>query len=230
MSMTRKKIGLGNLVLNIVVPSIILIKFSASDQLGPVLALVIALLFPILYGLFDFVRSRKFNIFSAIGLISILLTGGIGLFELPVGWLALKEAAIPLALGVAVIVTMSSRYALVPLILGTILDLDNVVSQLSSTSAKDKMRSVMRWTTILVAASFFTSAILNYTLVKWIVISPPGTEAFNAELGKMTALSFPIIALPSTLILTIGLVFFLMQLSRLSGRPLEDLLQITSVR
>ena len=41
----------------------------------------------------------------------------------------------------------------------------------------------------MIASSFFLSAVLNYSLAKILVKSQPGTEAFNAELGRMTALS-----------------------------------------
>jgi len=53
---------------------------------------VVALLFPIGYGIWDWSKEKKINIFSALGLISVLLTGGIGLFELPTQWVAIKEA------------------------------------------------------------------------------------------------------------------------------------------
>ncbi len=52
------------------------------------MALVVALLFPIIYGGMDLVRNKKFNFISALGFISVLLTGGIGLLELDTRWLA----------------------------------------------------------------------------------------------------------------------------------------------
>ena len=68
-----------NIGLNIAVPVIILTWFSDEGRLGPVLALVIALAFPLAYGLYDFGVRGGFNFYSAIGFVSVLLTGGIGL-------------------------------------------------------------------------------------------------------------------------------------------------------
>ena len=69
--------------------------------MGPVYGLLVALAFPVGYGIYDFVVRRGFNFYSALGFVSILLTGGIGLLKLPVEWLAIKEAAVPFVIGVA---------------------------------------------------------------------------------------------------------------------------------
>ena len=41
--------------------------------------LAIAVLFPVAYGTYDFVRRKKWNFLSILGAISALFTGGIGL-------------------------------------------------------------------------------------------------------------------------------------------------------
>jgi hypothetical protein len=41
------------------------------------------------------------------------------------------------------------------------------------------------------------------------VVSAPGTEAFNKELGVMNLLSFPVIALPMTIMLMVILWYLL---------------------
>src|SRR5690554_5061120 len=83
---------LANLVLNIAVPTIILSKFSGEEYLGIKMGIVVALAFPLLYGARDFVVRRKLNVFSALGLVSVLLTGGISLLELDPKYIAIKEA------------------------------------------------------------------------------------------------------------------------------------------
>ena len=92
-----------SLGLNILIPVIILTRFSAEDRLGPVYGLLVALAFPVIYGLYDFTRRRNFNLFSALGVVGILLTGGVGLLKLDVQWIAIKEAGIPLILGIVVV-------------------------------------------------------------------------------------------------------------------------------
>jgi hypothetical protein len=67
---------------------------------------------------------------------------------------------------------------------------------------------------LMIAASFFLSSVLNYVLAKIILVSQPGTTEFNAELGKMTALSYPIIALPMMIIM-MGTLFYVFRSIRL---------------
>ena len=73
---------LANLLINIIIPALILAKLSGDDWLGTKWAIVVALAFPLLYGLRDFLKTGRANFFSGLGIISILLTGGISLMEL----------------------------------------------------------------------------------------------------------------------------------------------------
>jgi hypothetical protein len=77
----------------------------------------------------------------------------------------------------------------------------------------------------MVAGSFFLSSVLNYILAKVMLVSEPGTVAYTEELGKMTALSFPVIALPSTIVLMLALWYLLNQIKKLTHLDIEDLLQ-----
>jgi len=65
--------------------------------------------------------------------------------------------------------------------------------------------------------------VLNYALAKYILVSAPGTEAYSEELGKMTALSFPVIAIPSTLVLMVALMYLLNGIQKLTHLQLEDI-------
>jgi hypothetical protein len=84
-----------NIVCNIALPSFILSSGSKAAWLGPKLALIVALLFPLGYSIHDYLQRRKFNFLSAIGFLSILITGGFALLQLDVLWFAVKEAAVP---------------------------------------------------------------------------------------------------------------------------------------
>ena len=70
---------------------------------------------------------------------------------------------------------------------------------------------------------------MNYILAKWIVTSPSGTAAFNEELGQMTLLSYPVIAIPST-IMMIAILFYLWRTIRtLTGFKLEEIMVMQHV-
>ena len=55
--------------------------------------------------------------------------------------------------------------------------------------------------------------------------SPAGTEAFNNELGRMTLLSYPMIALPS-MVMMVGLMFWLARSAKaLTGLELGEMMR-----
>lgn len=90
---THKPRPMIDLLVSILIPSIILMKLSGPQELGASGALIIALAFPLGWGMFELLKYRKFNFIALLGLISVLLTGGIGLLQLDPQWLAVKEAA-----------------------------------------------------------------------------------------------------------------------------------------
>ncbi|MGK2915651.1 MAG: VC0807 family protein, partial [Porticoccaceae bacterium] len=112
-----------NLVFNIVLPTLILTQLSSDHRLGPTAALVLALAFPVAYGLWDLRVRRKFNLLSGLGVISVLLTGGISLLHLDPRYLAIKEAAVPGIFGLLTLISLRTRYPLVR----TLLFNDNVM-------------------------------------------------------------------------------------------------------
>ena len=67
------------------------------------------------------------------------------------------------------------------------------------------------------------SAILNFVLAKYFVKSPAGTEAFNDELGKMTIYSYPIIVIPSMLIMFGIIRYVYISIKQLTGLGSDDI-------
>jgi len=113
MNETARPNPLIELSITIIIPSIILMKLSGPTELGSSNARLLALAFPLSRGAWSLLRERRVNLFAVLGLVSILLTGGIGLLQLDPQWLAVKEAAIPALIGIAVLVSTRTRYPLV---------------------------------------------------------------------------------------------------------------------
>lgn len=215
-----------NLLFNIVIPTLILTKLSNDQWLGPRLGLVLALTFPLVYGARDYWVRRKVNFISVLGTFSVLLTGGIGLLELDPKYIAIKEAAIPGIIGLAMLFSLHTRYPLVRTFLynDQVLQVSKVDAALDHYNNHPAFEAVLKNATYLLTASFFLSSVLNYVLAKWIVVSPPGTEAFNEELGKMTALSYPVIALPAMVIMMFTFYYLFKNIKQLTHLDLEDIL------
>ncbi|NNC99568.1 MAG: hypothetical protein HKN85_05255 [Gammaproteobacteria bacterium] len=75
----------------------------------------------------------------------------------------------------------------------------------------------------MLASSFVLSAVLNFVLAKWIVVSPSGTEAFNSELGTMNLMSYPVIVLPCMVVTIFTLFYVIRNIKRLTGLSLEEM-------
>lgn len=215
----RQENGLLNLLINIVIPAVVLIKFSGDDWLGPVYGLIVALAFPLGYGFYDFFVRKERNALSIIGVVSIVLTGGIGLLELDPKWVAVKEAAVPLVIAFVLLASMFTKSPLVELLIGQVIDLERIRAAVSGEVLKRKLRL----TSSVVVASFLVSAVLNYIFARMIVVSEPGTSAFTEELGRLTALSYPFIALPSTAVMVGGIIWLVVSLKKTTGLTLEEL-------
>lgn len=215
-----------NLLVNIVVPTVILSKFSGENALGVQWALVVALMFPIAYGLFDIKRSGKFNFFSALGIFSIMMTGGMALLELPPKYIMIKEAAIPAIFGLVTLISLKTRYPLIRTFLfnEAIMQVDKVSHALDHYGVRKEFDQVLVNASYLMALSFGISSVLNYILAKVLLVSAPGTEAFNAELAKMNALSFPLIAVPATIVMVFALFYIFKRIKALTHLDLEDII------
>ncbi len=120
-------------LITLVVPALILMKLSDPERLGVLPALLLALAFPLAWGMRDLIRSSKLNLFAALGLVSVGLTGGIGLLQLDNQWLAVKEAAIPGIIGLVVFVSGHTRYSLIHALLlnPKLIDVARIRQQLS---------------------------------------------------------------------------------------------------
>jgi hypothetical protein len=215
------------IAITIIVPAFVLMKLSSEDRLGIVGALVLALAFPIGWGLWDAFRRRKLNWLAVLGVVSTLLTGGIGLLKLDAGWLAVKEAAVPGLIGLAVLGSLWTRRPLIHLLVfnPALFDVDRVNARLAERQTTSTFESRLRSGTWLLAATFFFSSAANYVLARLLVTSPAGTEAFNQELGRLTLWSYPVIAIPSMLMM-MALLFWLAREARgLTGLPLSEMLK-----
>ena len=216
-----------NLACNLLIPTLILTKLSGEDYLGIKLAILIALSFPIVYGVHDFFTRGKLNFFSALGVVSVTLTGGISLMELDAIYIAIKEASIPAVFGIATLLSLKTSQPLIHTFLlnEAILDLEKINQALSNNGRAQDFDKLLINASWILAGSFFLSSLLNYLLAVFILTAEPGTVAFNEQLGKMTALSFPVIALPAMLVLTANLFYLFKGITRLTGIPLEEIIK-----
>ncbi len=215
-----------DLLVSIIIPSAILMKLSGQDDLGASGALIVALAFPLSWGLFELFKYKKFNFIALLGLISVLLTGGIGLLQLDPQWLAIKEAAIPGLIGIAVLISTRTPYPLIKTLLynPSFMNVKKVQIKLTLHDNTRTFENRLQTATYWLSATFLFSAVMNYILAKWLVTSPTGSAAFNEQLGQMTLLSYPVIAIPSTIMMMAIMYYLWRTIHDMTGLKFEEIL------
>ncbi len=210
----KKDNGLNNLIINIVIPAIVLMKGTKwATKLGievsSVQVLIIALALPLLYGLYDLIINKEKNFIAVLGFVSILLSGIVGVLKLSTDLIAIKEAAIPFIIGCVIYFSNFTSYPIAPKFLyhDDVFDKEAINAQLDTTK-QATLKSNIKKASFFLFLSFMLSAFLNFVLAKYFIQSPTGTEAFNDELGQMTLYSYPIIVIPSMLIM-IGIIWYI---------------------
>lgn len=208
--------------------------------IGPLKALIIALSFPLTYGIWMFARSGKFNFFSGLGFGSVLLTGGLTLYlwnpdgsvKEHAGLLfGIKEGAIPFALGIAVMLSRKSATPLLNTFLynDSIFDIPKIEARIAANRAQSGYQELMRHASMLFATSFFISSVMNVGLALFFFhgfdrAAPDALEIYNTIIGKLTGWGFAVIGLPLLVFLFFTLNRILKGLRGLTGFKNEELM------
>jgi hypothetical protein len=222
----RKDNLLLSLAINIVAPSLVLSRLSGPEMLGPVGALGVALAFPVGFQIWDLTIKKEFSWIALFGLLNVLSTGLLTLYAQDHLWFAVKETAFPLLVGIFVLVSSWVDKPFIERIFfrPEIFDIDKLEAALASSNQQKGFRQVLVRGNGIFAVSFGVSAILNYGLAVYTLKSPVGSTEFNVELGKMTALSFPVITLPASIIVLLATFYLFRSVARLTGRPASEFL------
>lgn len=222
---TKEENPLVSLLLNIAIPSLILHQFSETHQLGPVWALVVALSIPLVYGFVDWRRRREFNLFSMLGAASVVLTGGLGLIQAGAIWIALKEASFPLFFAVAILYSTRTKRPLIRTFLMSpqLVDVPAIEHALKKKNKEKEFGELLLKSSFILSGSMILCAALSFGVAIYILESEPGTPAFNQELGKMIALSFPVAGGPALIVLLYSFWILVKGLTDLTGLKRDDI-------
>jgi hypothetical protein len=106
-----------------------------------------------------------------------------------------------------------------------LLDTGKIDAALAERGNLPAFEARLRAATWMLAGSFAFSSAMNFALATWIVTSPAGSAAFNEELGRLTLLSYPMIALPATLMMLAVLYYLAAGVKQLTGLGLAEALR-----
>jgi len=244
---------LANILINVLIPVLALSYLSKDPEfqqaigkavkpwhIGPVKALAVALLFPLGYGIWHFAKTRKMNFFSALGLLSVVLTGGLTIFL----WnkdgtvkphadvlFGLKEGSIPFILGLAVIGSHFTGSPLLRVFLysDSLFDIPKIENRVDEIKGGEAYRKILFQATLMFAASFFLSTVLNFGLALYFLgdldhAAANARELYNERVAKLTGWGFAVIGVPILVFLFFTLRRLLKNLSALTGFRDEEMM------
>ena len=244
---------LANILINVLIPVLALSYLSKDPaiqemlgksvkpwHIGPLKALIVALAFPVGYGVWFFVKTKKMNFFSGLGLFSVLLTGGLTLFlwnkdgtvkEHAAVLFGFKEASIPFVLGLAVVASHWSKTPLLRTFLysDSIFDINRIEAKIGELGKETDYRKVLLNATLLFSLSFFVSTLLNFGLAMYFLgdlnhAAPDAMSVYNEKVGKITGWGFLVIGVPIMAFLFFTLKKLLSGLRALTGLSDDELM------
>ena len=234
-----------NIIINVLAPVLVLSYLSKEgDKLyhvGPMWAMFVALAIPIGYGLWHYFKYRQMNVFSLVGLFSVVLTGVITIYLWSGGpnvrknaalLFGIKEAVQPLILGSLLLIThkMSKPLFNVFVYNDTIFDLSHIEATIAEKGLKADHKKLLWKATLFFFGSFLISSVLNLALAFYFLgdldpLSSDWKELYNNDVAKITGWGFVVIGAP---ILVVGgciLWYLVTGLKRLTGLETDMILQ-----
>ncbi len=224
--------GLASIACNVIIPVMILHKLSA--RMGALPALLLALSFPLAFGIYDFLKEKKLNPLSLLGFLNVSVTGSLAVLGLGGIWFSLKEAFFPFLIGTFVLLSAFRKSPFIRTLFlnPQLLHLERIESILVEKNKKSEFESHVKNSTILLSGSFFLSAALNFGLSLRIFkeLDPSLTaEAkslmLNSQIAEMTQWSFFVIMLPSMIFLIFILWYLMRGIRDLTELKMEEILK-----
>jgi intracellular septation protein A len=224
--------GFANIFFSVIIPVLILNK-GTKYGLTPVLALVVALAFPLIFGLYSLIKEKKMNYIALLGLLNVLSSGVLTVLALGGIWFAIKEAVFPLLIGIFVYVSsFSDKPFFQSMFLNpTAFDVAKLWESLNTSEKKSQFLQTMKKATQGLSLSFLLSAILNFCLA-FVIFKPLPEELtelekqdlLNVQLSQMTMYSFVVIMIPILIVVSLVLYLTFKKTTQITGLTLEDLM------
>ncbi len=221
-----------NIIFNIFLPIFILNK--GTGLIGPFWALILALSFPMGFGLYDWWKRKKTNFFSILGLLNIAFTGGLALSGLTGIWFAIKEAAFPGLIGLFVLISAFTRRPVIQKLFlnPQLIDVELLQTKVEASQRQHDFFRLLKMSTILLSFSFALSAFLNFYLAARIfkpldlqLQETARSEILNTQIAEMTQWSFVVILLPSMAVLLLVFAYLIRGLKQITGLNLDQILR-----
>lgn len=221
-----------NLVANIVAPAVILSnsKYLSKNipAMSPSYVLLIALAFPIVYFLYDYIRRKQVSPISVLGFVGTLASGGIGLMKIDPFWFAVKEGSMPLVFTFSFYVTLAFRKPMARAFVwhDALFATSRIESAIAERGTAPQLDAVFVWVTHRLAALFACSGMAQFVLARYLVTtgSSVNETEYNEQVGKFTWAAYFIMIPMLGGIIWIS-TLFMRKLREISGLSDEQLMR-----
>ena len=235
-----------NVLLSVLAPVLVLDHCSVSGpelwQLGTTPAMCLALALPLGFGVWTFIQSRKVEPLTLFGLLGTILTGVVTIYANTGGseairpdtpwWYAAKEAAIPLLLCGAVMVTARRQDSLLRVLLysDSLFDIATIEKAVAEKNVRQAYDTLLWRASLFLGLSLVVSAVGNFILSLCFLLpvldQPAAQQAleYNYAVGRMTWWGYLVIGVPLLVTLVAVLRHLISRLEVLTGLEKERLM------
>ena len=153
-----------SIIFYVIIPVFVLSKLNST--FGPLKTLLLALVFPLFFGIFDYIRRRQASPIAILGITSVLIKGIFAFYKVDGFWFAIQEAAIPTFLGVFTIVSAWVGKPFVNYFIynENIFKIELLENKLKENNAERYFKVLMWQVTMVFGFAFFLGGVLNYIL------------------------------------------------------------------
>jgi hypothetical protein len=237
---------LTDIIVNVILPVLILSHCSKDGEkvwhFGPYLAMGLAIAIPLAYGIWHFIKHKKLNTFSAVGVGNVLLTGLITIYLFSTDdpetrkhaplLFGIKEAVQPLILGSLFLLTHRSVTPLFNAFVynDAIFDHGRINKRVKENDKQAELGKLLWTSTLLFFGSFCLSSVMNLGLAFYFLhdldpTAPDWKELYNADVGRITGWGFLVIGVPLLVVGGFILARMIKGLKALTGLETEKILQ-----
>lgn len=213
------------LVVGFLIPTVILLYFSDESRLGPLWAMVAALILPLALEVYSLRIRRKPSYMSLLAIGGILIIGAISILGLSETWLALRRSIIYPVGAFGLVLALRYKHDLIDRALATVINMDVVYKAAKKNGTKELLARHIDKTVYAFAIFLLLVGVLSYLFTIFFITAPTGTSEFNAQYAQLRVASLLVVTLPF-LVGTLGLLIYLATgVEKLTGLKTEELLK-----
>lgn len=212
-------------IVGFIIPTIILMTLSDESKLGPLTAMGLALLPPVLLEIYSFFTGRKASILSVVAIIGILLIGVISLFGLSEEWLGIRRAGIYFIAAAAIAAILLFKRNWIDKGLGKLLDMPAIRKAAQKKGTETEVSKHISRVGYLFVALLTVIGIWSYVLTILVITATTGSSEFNNQYAQLRLWGIPLVSGPLIIGMAILLVYLASKLEKLTGIDIEELLK-----